>query len=157
MNVNYSSQYKSGAVRALVALHEREMRKFMAVWQRAAEIDLTLPPTEDPSCKTIDTMLHHVLRASRGYVLWICDNLNLDKPDIISPSKTMDFKTEALSYLESLLDVWSTALIYVTDDQCYIEFKSRWNTIYCIDGMLEHAVMHPSRHSFQLVRIMSDL
>jgi hypothetical protein len=29
-------------------------------------------------------------------------------------------------------------------------YKSNWGTDYCIEAMLEHAVMHPIRHEFQL-------
>jgi len=41
-----SDQYQSGAVRALVALHEREMRNFLNTWNKAVELNVTLPPTE---------------------------------------------------------------------------------------------------------------
>ena len=34
------------------------------------------------------------------------------------------------------------------------EYPSRWQTRYCIDSMLEHAVMHPIRHAFQLEELM---
>ena len=154
MKSEKTGHYQSSAVRALVALHQREMHNFMVIWNNAVKMNVTLPPTEDPSCKTFDAMMSHVLHASRGYVRWICDQLNLTEPQIDRPSNSMNFLTESADYLESLLDVWSTALLRITDDECYVEFKSRWNTIYCIDGMLEHAVMHPVRHSFQLEKLM---
>ncbi len=37
------------------------------------------------------------------------------------------------------------------------EYPSRWQTRYCIDSMLEHAVMHPIRHAFQLDELLKDL
>ncbi len=30
------------------------------------------------------------------------------------------------------------------------EYEAPWKIRYCIDAMLEHAVMHPIRHRFQL-------
>ena len=33
-------------------------------------------------------------------------------------------------------------------------YQSRWGVDYCIDAMLEHAVMHPIRHVFQLEELM---
>ena len=36
------------------------------------------------------------------------------------------------------------------------EYPSRWQTRYCIDSMLEHAVMHPIRHAFQLDELLKD-
>ena len=37
------------------------------------------------------------------------------------------------------------------------EYPSQWKTRYCIDSMLEHAVMHPVRHAFQLDELLKDL
>ena len=37
------------------------------------------------------------------------------------------------------------------------EYASEWQTRYCIDAMLEHAVMHPIRHRFQLDELLGDL
>jgi len=34
------------------------------------------------------------------------------------------------------------------------EYPSQWQTRYCIDSMLEHAVMHPIRHAFQLEELL---
>jgi hypothetical protein len=43
----------------------------------------------------------------------------------------------------------------VTDEQLDKGiYPSRWGTEYCIDAMLEHAVMHPIRHEFQLRNLM---
>ena len=35
------------------------------------------------------------------------------------------------------------------------EYPARWKTLYCVDAMLEHAVMHPIRHTFQLERLLA--
>jgi len=31
-----------------------------------------------------------------------------------------------------------------------VEARSRWGVSYSVDAMLEHAVMHPMRHAFQI-------
>jgi len=36
------------------------------------------------------------------------------------------------------------------------EYPSRWQTRYAIDSMLEHAVMHPIRHAFQLDELIRN-
>jgi hypothetical protein len=51
---------------------------------------------------------------------------------------------------------WATPLAQVDADRFERpEYESRWGTRYCIDAMLEHAVMHPIRHAFQLQSLMS--
>jgi len=37
------------------------------------------------------------------------------------------------------------------------EYLAPWKTKYCIDSMLEHAVMHPIRHHFQLKELMDEM
>jgi hypothetical protein len=34
------------------------------------------------------------------------------------------------------------------------EHLSAWKELFTIDSMLEHAVMHPVRHEFQLLKLM---
>ena len=57
---------------------------------------------------------------------------------------------------QHVVDKWRTPLALITEDRFESpEFPSRWKVEYCIDAMLEHAVMHPVRHRFQLVELMA--
>jgi hypothetical protein len=57
--------------------------------------------------------------------------------------------------MEHVLEQWRAPLQDLGDDRLErAEYPSRWHTRYCIDAMLEHAVMHPIRHSFQLEELM---
>lgn len=59
-------------------------------------------------------------------------------------------------YLEHVLERWrSGPLREIANEQLETpEYQSRWLSRYCIDSMLEHAVVHPMRHSFQLEELM---
>jgi hypothetical protein len=59
---------------------------------------------------------------------------------------------DADDYMEHVLERWRAGqLREVADEQLESpEYPSEWQTRYCIDAMLEHAVMHPIRHAFQL-------
>ena len=57
--------------------------------------------------------------------------------------------------MEHVLAQWRAPLKDVSDEELERpEYLSRWITRYCIDAMLEHAVMHPIRHAFQLEELM---
>lgn len=147
--------YKSRGVRALVLLHDEYLRRFFKTWQRARAAHVILPSTEDPAYVSFDTLGHHVLRAARGYIVWICEKLQLPDPCIRPVPDALVMSQEAEGYLEHLLACWSTHLQSIRDEQLDTpEFRSRWNTLYSIDAMLEHAVMHPIRHAFQLEELM---
>jgi hypothetical protein len=146
--------YRSRAVRALVILHEQHMRTFLATWNAARAIAVRLPATEDPSYASLETLRHHVLGAARGYMTWICEQLQLPDPGIRRVPESMT-EQEARSYMEHLLEGWRGPLRDVRDDQLeQPEYPSHWKTLYSIDAMLEHAVMHPIRHVFQLEELM---
>jgi uncharacterized damage-inducible protein DinB len=153
--LNALADYKSGGARALVLLHDRHLRSFVDTWFRAREAGVTLPRTDDPSYESMETLLRHILRAARGYMTWMCEKLDLPDPDI-QPTPEADVIAEkARDYMEHVLQRWQAPLAGVTDaalDKGV--YASRWGTEYCIDAMLEHAVMHPIRHEFQLQKLM---
>ena len=143
--------YRSRAVRALVVLHDERLRRFLTVWQQAHAASVALPATQDPAYASLEALLHHVLRAARGYMTWMCEVLELPDPEIRATPEPAIVAREAAAYTEHVLDKWRAPLCDVGDDRLYApEYRSRWTSLYCIDSMLEHAVMHAIRHAFQL-------
>ena len=143
--------YKYNGAKALVALHEIHLRSFYKTWQEAKKVGVKLPETDDPYYKSLDTLLYHLLRSARGYMIWMCKQLNLSDPQIDEAPLPEVVVEKAESYLDYLTDKWRYPLKDVPpelfEDKVY---KSNWDVEYCIDAMLEHAVMHPIRHEFQL-------
>ena len=77
--------YRYRGARALVLLHEKEMRALLPVWKRAKAAALRLPATGDPDYASLESLLHHALRAARGYMTWLCEKLGLPDPGIEPP------------------------------------------------------------------------
>jgi len=147
--------YRSRAARALVLLHDEHLRRFLVVWRQAQAASVVLPKTDEPAYASLETLLRHVLGAARGYMTWMCEVLELPDPEIRIPPEPQALAAEADRYMEHVLEKWRTPLRDVGDDRLETpEYPSRWQTRYCIDAMLEHAVMHPIRHAFQLEELM---
>ena len=144
--------YRSRAVRALVLLHEEHLRRFVQTWRSAVTASVSLPATADPSYSSLGALGQHVLRAAGGYLSWICEVSKLPDPGIRPAPDATAVLGEADAYMEHILDRWQAApLGELADEQLETpEYPSRWGTRYSIDSMLEHAVMHPIRHAFQL-------
>jgi hypothetical protein len=141
----------------MVLLHDEQLRRFLVVWKRAKAGSLVLPPTTDPAYVSLDTLLRHVLGAARGYMVWMCEVLALPDPEISVPPDVAVLPAGADTYMNHVLERWRTPLQDVGDEQLERpEYPSQWKTRYCIDAMLEHAVMHPIRHAFQLEELMSN-
>jgi hypothetical protein len=67
---------------ALIRLHDQHMRSFLETWKKALLAGVILPETDDPSYKSMKTLLRHVFRSSRNYIGWICQKLELQDPPI---------------------------------------------------------------------------
>jgi hypothetical protein len=150
-------QYRSRAVRAMVLLHEEHLRRFVHTWRLALASALRLPQTDDPAYASLGALGRHVLSAAGGYMIWMCEVLALPDPGIRSAPDAAAIVCEANDYIEHVLERWRAPLREVSDERLETpEYPSRWETRYCIDSMLEHAV-HPIRHAFQLDELLKDL
>ena len=150
-------EYRYRGAGVLIFLQEKCMRSFLLVWKQAKEKNVKLPETSDTDYQSLETILFHVFRASRGYIKWICEKLNLPDPGIDSPPALEEIEKKANRYLEYLLEKWRDPLIEL-DEKVFLDkaYLARWGVEYCIDAMLEHAVMHPVRHEFQLSNLIVE-
>ena len=118
---------------------------------------VSLPPSADPAYASLETLGRHVLSAAGGYMIWMCEVLALPDPGIHAAPEAAAMVRDADRYLEHVLERWRAPLSDVSDEKLETpEYPSRWQSRYCIDSMLEHAVMHPIRHAFQLDELLED-
>jgi len=154
--VSSNFQYRSGAVRAMVLLHEEHLRRFVQSWRRAIAASVSLPKTADPAYDSLAALGQHVFSAAGVYLVWICKVLTLPDPGIRPAPEVTDMIRDADDYMEHILERWRTGAVQgISDEQLEgPEYPSPWNMRYCVDSMLEHAVMHPIRHAFQLDELL---
>lgn len=149
--------FKYNGARSLILLQEKYLTEFIDVWLKAKKNNINLPETDDKDYESLESLLIHVLGASGRYIVWICDKLNLPNPNIVEDPTKENIQAEAKKYLDYILKEWHTPLINIEEDKfTKPSFTSNWGAEYCIDGMLEHAVMHPIRHTFQLRKLLEE-
>ncbi len=146
--------YRYGGARALVRLHERHLWEFWATWCEARSAQVQLPETDDLNYASLEVLLHHVLACARGYLQWMCTQLELPDPGIGPPPPAERAPDEATRYLSHLLERWSTPLADVPHE-AFRKPVVQALTATTVEAMLEHAVMHPIRHSFQLRNLLA--
>ena len=148
-------EFQYRGARSSILLHDREMRRFLEVWHRAKSEGLELPPDDDPDFVALDPLLAHVFRWARTYLVWIHEQLDLPDPglDPVPDPNRMD--AEVASYADHLLENWGGQLAGVPPERFFREtYEAPWGIPYCIDAMLEHAVVHPLKHRFRLEELM---
>lgn len=144
-------KYRYNGARSMVLLHERHLKLCLQTWREVKNLNIDLPETSDDDYKSLDTLLKHILRAARGYMTWMCEKLNLPDPEIEETPEANLIESMAEKYVSHLLEKWRLPLADIPEEKFHEQtYVSRWGVEYCIDAMLEHAVMHPIRHEFQL-------
>ena len=151
------NSYKYGGATALVELHAKHLREFLGVWKEAKVAGVALPDTSDPDYDSLEHVLRHTLGAAAGYMNWVCRQLELPDPEIDRAPELEEIEAKADAYMEHVLERWQGPLFDVEESAFEPKtYAASWGTHYCIDAMLEHAVMHPIRHSHQLKRLMGN-
>ena len=149
-------EYKYSGAAALVALHEKHLNQFKNTWLKAKELGITLPPSGDPDCLSLNSLIRHVLRSAGGYMTWMCEMLGLPNPGIEPLPEQELSESDIDEYLKHLTGKWTAPLSGIEENQCHNPaYLTRWGSPYCIEAMLEHAVMHPVRHEFQLLKLIN--
>ena len=154
MPIQDLSSYRYRGARALVLLHDKALRDLLPVWRCAKAAEIHLPATEDPDYASLETLLHHALRAARGYMTWLCEKLGLPDPGIEPAPEAARVEEDAGIFIQHLLERWRLPLADVEEARFGATHKTRWGEDMSLEGMLEHAVMHPHRHSFQLEELI---
>ncbi len=153
--MNELNDYQYRGARALVLLHEAHMRQCLTTWKQAKAANLQLPQTEDPAYQSLEHLLRHILGAARGYMVWMCKQLEAPDPEIKTTPDIDTIEAEAEAYLAHVLERWRLPLAHIPEEKFGPHsFLSNWGEAFSIDSMLEHAVMHPIRHNFQLLELL---
>jgi hypothetical protein len=145
--------YRYRGARALVLLHGAELRRCLTVWRQAKALNVALPETTDEDYASLEHLLVHLLRAARAMG---SECVDWGFPTPVSGPRRGRVEREADGYLEHILARWRLPLADVPETAFEPEvYRSNWGTLYCLDAMLEHAVMHPMRHRFQLEELLA--
>ncbi len=143
--------YVYRGARVLVQLQDRQLREFLDTWREAHRAGIRPGPSSDPDYASLETILHHTLEGSRGYLLWLCRSFELADPGIPEAPPPETIAAEADAYLERLLEAWKTLLAGIPETRFVDEtFPTSTGKPLLPELLLEHAVVHPMRHTFQI-------
>ena len=131
------------------------MRECLSVWKRAKAAQVELPQTEDANYASLEALLKHILGAAAWYMETMCESLGLPDPAINPVPEVDEIEARADAYVTHLLEQWRLPLAEVEEEQVYPPIRTLQDGGKLnLDALLEHAVMHPIRHSFQLEELM---
>jgi uncharacterized damage-inducible protein DinB len=150
--------FRKGAVGAMMDEYERAAFELREIVQKVSEEDFTRvadAETEDRDCRSIQTVMSHVIRAGYGYANYIREQFSINvepfEPKQIAHREVGGEIDKMLDYtVQTLNGKWEIS----DDDICAVKINSRWGEIYNLEQMLEHAIVHVLRHRRQIEKFL---
>lgn len=148
--------YREGAIGALLDEYERAIADFKKVIDVIPNHTLTIildPKTKDENCKSIQTILTHVVYAGYGYATYIHNvkGHNRARPDKtfhLTISEYLRDIDAVFSFTENIFGEFKDAELDQPDDS--LKIKTHWGISYDIEQITEHAIVHILRHRRQI-------
>jgi len=152
-----------GAFGALIDEYEKSIIELQEVIKNISSEELTTivdTETKDPDCRSIQTILTHVVRASYGYVVIIRKSIGeeVEYKDGILLQSSIAYQqalNEMLQYNIQLLEDHPNLQLEAFDYDK--KFKVRWGQLYDVEQLLEHAIVHILRHRRQIEKFLIQL
>ncbi len=153
----------NGAIGAILDEYEKSLNELIAVIGNVSNEDLVQildPKTQDEDCRSIQTILTHIVQSGYTYVIEI-----------------RKWKGEEIQYKEKVflknIDEYNEALrtMFKFNEQLFIDYPDiklldydpklkitvRWGQLYDVEQIFEHAIVHILRHRRQIERFKAKL
>lgn len=152
--------YRKGGVGAMMDEYERAVAELSALVSGLSDAEYEAIrdlESKDESCRSIQTIMHHVVRAGYGYAFYIRKAFGANEERFVPalPSRTDCAKMlrEVMDYTEATLEgKWQ-----MPDEEIVkIRMEVPWGVTYDLEQLLEHAIVHILRHRRQIERFLSE-
>jgi len=150
--------YRHGAVGALMDEYERAAAELLSILNGITDEEFERirdTTTQDEDCRSIQTIMRHVIRAGYGYAGYMRTSwgkepvIRWDEP--VSRGQIPGEMRKMLDYMVETLDgKWNLS------DQEAMDMKMtvRWGPVFDFEQLFEHAIVHVLRHRRQIDRFL---
>lgn len=153
--------YRQGALGAMMDEYERaasELRRLVEQIPEDEFVRIVDPQTRDENCRSVQTIMTHVVDSGYGYADRIRKVLSV--PSTCPPALLFS-RQESVAQLESMLEYTAQTLEgrwEMTDEEIEsITMPTGWDVTYNLEQLLEHAIVHILRHRRQIEKFMLQL
>jgi uncharacterized damage-inducible protein DinB len=151
-------EYRIGAIGALLDEYERAIDDLKVVLTEVSDEDLKTivdAETTDEDCRSIQTIMGHVVRSGYGYAIYIYRHLgeNYDFRTTVLRATSQEYCDDidaAFQFNVALFEKYPNLNLEEFENEKKI--LTRWGQIFDYDQLLEHAIVHVLRHRRQIER-----
>ena len=145
-----------GSIKALLDEYKKVINELITVIKPLDEKSLSMvvdDKTNDPDCKSIQTILSHIVCSGYGYTIYIENSIGFNKPRLEreafnNVNQYIDQLKLMFGYCENFFKSNTNLTIEQTDNSKKITVN--WGQQYDIEQLLEHAIVHILRHRRQV-------
>ena len=157
----FMKKYRTnGAIGALLDEYQKSIFELQSIIKNISQQQLTTiadPETKDPDCRSIQTILTHVLGSGYYYATAIRqslgENVDLDEGQILTSVEKYDTAlNEMFAYNEQLFEDYPH--MKIEEYETSKKILTRWGQTYDPEQILEHAIVHILRHRRQIERFL---
>ncbi|APD07447.1 hypothetical protein UJ101_01940 [Flavobacteriaceae bacterium UJ101] len=164
--MDFTKKYReNGAIGALLDEYEKaivELQQILNPITKQELITIVDANTEDEDCRSIQTILTHIVSSGYHYIIKIRENLG-EKPEV--KEKATFQRNTIEEYAVSLNEMFQFSEKLFKDypnlELEIIERKDKIHTtygqVYDYEQLLEHAIVHVLRHRRQIERFLIKL
>ena len=146
--------YRKGAVGAMMDEYERAAAEFRSIIAGLTEeqyMRIVDAETANENCRSVQTIMSHVVGAGYGYANYIRDAFSIEKS---SPERRILEHTESLEEFDRMLEYTVATLgdkWEMPEDRIEaVAMTVHWGPTYDLEQLLEHAIVHILRHRRQI-------
>lgn len=150
--------YRSGGVGAMMDEYDRAASDLTSIVTGISDEEFERvrdAKTNDPNCRSIQTIMNHVIGSGYGYADYI--RKAFEVPSERPPASLLD-RTQSLEGFKWMLEYTVRTLegrwTYSDEQTGAVRIDSRWGVQYDMEQMLEHAIVHVLRHRRQVERFL---
>ena len=151
-----NKSFRPGNIGALMDEYERassDLRELILSFTQEEFEKILDDKTDDEDCRSVQTIMHHVISAGYRYLNQI--NVFL-KQEQITPNFVASNPTSTIEEFDKMLFLTSEAvknnLAMSYEEVLSTRMETRWG-LYDIEMMLEHAIVHILRHRRQIEKL----
>jgi hypothetical protein len=148
--------YRQGAIGALLDEYERAISELSQTIDEISDEDLIKivdSDTTDLRCKSVQTILSHVVSAGFGYAIYIrqLKGEKIAYPHDVFNQSVTDYKKELYELFifttDTFADIQDNQIEQHNNNKKIMTF---WGQVYDIEQITEHAIVHILRHRRQI-------
>ena len=150
--------YRQGPVGALMDEYERATAELTRILESISDEDYARirdTETKDDDCRSIQTIMTHVVGAGYGYAGMMRDHWGVERtPHERVPIPRADTPGQLRAMLDYMIATLEGHWELSEAESNAMQMKSRWGVVYDFEQLFEHAIVHIHRHRRQIERLL---